>query len=84
MVLKDITISFENSKYVVKYSRTHYYFGIFKGQTYVAKEESFDSLESAKYSILQELSDNKVLISKELNESLLYSEVVRKQYKKGN
>ena len=77
-MLKDIEIIYENNRYVVIYTRTRYYFGFIKGYDYIAIKEEFKTLEDAKYSIIQQLSDGKFLVSKKEIQDLSYADVLRK------
>jgi hypothetical protein len=76
-------------KYVVKWHRTHYYFGMIKGYSYIAKEEMYDDLESAKYAIIQNETANKLSIDDEATNALSYTDALKLQgnisnYKKKN
>ena len=79
MVLTEISIGYDNrlSKYIVKYHRTHYYLGMFKGYSYIATEEMYDDLESAKYSIIQNQSDNKLVINSDASNALSYTDSLK-------
>jgi hypothetical protein len=79
MVLVKISIGYESrlKKYKVTYNRTHYYMGLIKGYSYIDKEEMFDSLEEAKYSIIQNQSGNKLFIDDDATNSLSYVDSIK-------
>ena len=79
MVLTKISIGYDNrlGKYIVKYHRTHYYLGLIKGYSYIAKEDMYNDLESAKYAIIQNQSNNKLIIDNDTRNSLSYTDALK-------
>lgn len=78
-MLTKITVGYNQrlGKYVVKWHRCHYYLGLFKGYSYIAKEQMYSDLESAKYAIIQNETDNKLIIDEDTTNSLSYSDAIR-------